>query len=275
MKNDFEKLFKQYKKFSNNRKKLKLTELSKQDIIDIKKEYHVKRLSFAIIVPYRDNLDGSKVRYKQLQKFISYMPSYLKKLGIKYSFKIVIVEQNNKNKFNRGRLLNIGFLLCKNKFDYFIFHDIDLIPNNDLLHCYGFYPYKPVHLAHIWDKYTKGKFSFYFGGVNSFNKTDFETINGYPNNYEGWGGEDDELYDRVSNSNLDVIVPKDGKYKEEEHAQATKDEEFPFKNKLIARLNHNKWKENGLNHVKYKIIKNNNEYFTILNEHAFLISVDF
>ena len=43
-----------------------------------------------------DNLDGSKVRYKQLQKFISYMPTYLKKLGIKYTFKIVIVEQNNK-----------------------------------------------------------------------------------------------------------------------------------------------------------------------------------
>ena len=57
-----------------------------------------KKLSLAIIVPYRDNLDGSKVRHKQLQKFIKVMPTYLKKLGKKYTFKIIIVEQGNKKK---------------------------------------------------------------------------------------------------------------------------------------------------------------------------------
>ena len=276
--NNFNEIFGNYKKFMDNRKKMKTKHLSKKQIMNEKKIYSKNNnLSFAIIVPYRDNLDGSKVRYNQMLKFIKYMPTYLNKLGKKFEYKIIIIEQANHKKFNRGRLLNIGFLLSKHKFNYFIFHDIDLIPNIDLLHYYGCYPSKPIHLASVWDKYTKGSFSFYFGGVNSFNKTDFEAINGYPNDYWGWGGEDDELYNRVVDSKLEVICPKDGKYQEEEHEKPTKDEEFPFKEKLVARLKHKDWKTNGLNEVKYKIIKDKttNEYFTILNKHSYLISVDF
>lgn len=275
---NFDELFERYKDMMDNRKRIKTKTFSKKQIL---KEKHLitknNKLSFAIIIPFRDNLDGSQVRYNQLLKFIDYMPKYLSKLGKKYEFKIIIVEQNNSKKFNRGRLLNIGFLLTKHKFNYFIFHDVDLIPDINLLHYYGCYPSNPIHLASIWDKYTKGSFSFYFGGVNSFNKKDFENINGYPNNYWGWGGEDDELYDRVVDNNLVVICPKDGKYEEEEHDKPTKNEEFPFKDKIIARLEREKWYENGLNYLKYKIIKDNetNDFFTILNEHSYLISVDF
>lgn len=55
----------------------------------------------------------------------------------------------------------------------------------------------------------------YFGGVVAFNKADFEAINGFPNTFWGWGGEDDEMYSRIvevcnltpkhgANRNLDV-----------------------------------------------------------------------
>lgn len=37
----------------------------------------------------------------------------------------------------------------------------------------------------------------YFGGVVSFNREDFEKINGFPNTFWGWGGEDDEMYSRI------------------------------------------------------------------------------
>ena len=34
------------------------------------------------------------------------------------------------------------------------------------------------------------------GGIASWSEGDFDRINGFPNNYWGWGGEDDEMYRR-------------------------------------------------------------------------------
>jgi hypothetical protein len=272
----FDELKTRYGKMKTSQKLLKTQAINKTQIEKLRKK-HLKdfnELSFAIIVPYRDNLDGSKVRHKQLTKFIKYMPTYFKKLGKNYKFKIIIVEQGNKKKFNRGVLLNVGFLLAEHNVDYFIFHDIDLFPDKDMLHYYGCYPFKPIHLAHIWTKYGVG--GKYFGGVNSFNKADFRKINGFPNDYWGWGGEDDELYDRVVNSNLTVINPKNGKYKEMEHDKPMKEEENPFPEKMRLRLQHDKWKENGLNNVKYTIVKNKkDEKVTKLNAHSVLVTINF
>ncbi|MEQ2192794.1 hypothetical protein XENOCAPTIV_017385 [Xenoophorus captivus] len=38
----------------------------------------------------------------------------------------------------------------------------------------------------------------YFGGVSSMSKEQYLKINGFPNNYWGWGGEDDDIYNRPS-----------------------------------------------------------------------------
>ena len=267
-------LRREYIKMKNSRKIVKSNNINKNKINDLSKKYlkDYKELSFAIIVPYRDNLDGSQVRKKQLDKFIDVMPKYFSKLGKKYKFKIIIVEQGNSKKFNRGVLLNVGFLIAEHNVDYFIFHDIDLFPDKDMLKYYACFPFKPIHLAHIWTKYgVDGK---YFGGVNSFNKEDFRKINGYPNDYWGWGGEDDELYDRVVNCNLTVINPKNGTYQEMEHNKPTKEEVNP--NKMRLRLQHKNWKKNGLNNVEYSFLKTkNNKKVNKLNDHSFLVKIDF
>ena len=260
------KLFNEYKLFMNKRK-----------IIERK-----KKIKFVIIVPYRDDI--KHIRKGQLDKFIDIIPDYLKNLESFYEYKIYIIEQNNKtNKFNRGILLNIGFLLLKDDFDYFIFHDIDLIPNNDLLSYYGLYPFNPIHIGDVNSKYSVG--GKYFGGVNSFNKKDFELINGFPNNYWGWGGEDDELYDRVVDNNLDIIVPIKGDYKEMKHNRPTKTE--INEKKIMLRLQHNNWKRNGLNNIfeNNNISNNVNNKFKInykialkkkkLNDNSEIISISF
>ena len=236
-------IFKKYKKFMEKRKKVKLIKVKANKI-----ELCSKECNFAIIVPYRN--DFKNIRAKQLQKFLHYMPQYLEHLGKNYHFKIFVIEQvtevkNGKygERFNRGALLNIGFIEAKKQgFKYFIFHDVDLIPDKKLLNFYGAYPSDPIHIASVNLKY---QFEGYFGGVNSFNIKDFERINGYPNNYWGWGGEDDELYDRVA-------------YTEMKHNKPTKNEKTPCKFEL--RLQHHNWKHNGLNTIKYKVVSkaNNN-----------------
>ena len=45
----------------------------------------------------------------------------------------------------------------------------------------------------------------YLGGIISFNKEMFEEINGFPNIFWGWGGEDDAMRDRCV---LNGIIPR-------------------------------------------------------------------
>lgn len=138
-----------------------------------------------IIVPYRD-------RYEHLNTFKKHITRYLDKQKI--SFELIIVDQDNAKLFNRGMLLNIGFLHAKKLgCDYVIFHDVDMLPVEV---DYSYSPY-PVHLAtsfvHALNENERLIFDEYFGGITLFPMDDFEKIDGYSNKYWGWGYEDDDL----------------------------------------------------------------------------------
>ena len=98
----------------------------------------------------------------------------------------------------RGKLLNIGFDLARSdpscRFDVFIFHDVDLLPSDNLGTHYSRFPTTPLHIARCWDRYSNNP--KYFGGIVSFNSTNMKSINGFPNTFWGWGGEDDEMQKR-------------------------------------------------------------------------------
>lgn len=178
----------------------------------------------AIIVPYRD-IHPEQNRAAHLAKFIPHMHTFLKKQmnqGYLVDYHIYIIEQSNDGrKFNRGKLLNIGFDIAKkNKIraqvvhgtqhshgthdnkspknlpphDVFIFHDVDLLPGDDLALYYTNFPKAPTHIARVWDRYSNNP--KYFGGIVAFSASDMKRINGYPNNFWGWGGEDDEMQKR-------------------------------------------------------------------------------
>nr|VFK19238.1 MAG: N-terminal region of glycosyl transferase group 7 [Candidatus Kentron sp. LPFa] len=172
----------------------------------------------AVIAPYRDN--PFQDRQRQLEIFVHFMTDYLTLLGAYYDFHLIIVEQaKDGRKFNRGKLLNVGFRIAKaHGYDYHIFHDIDLLPDNNLLGYYGFYPDNPLHLAAVWKKYRH--LPLFFGGVCSFAAEQFETLNGYPNDFWGWGGEDEELYHRIVDHDMVISRPTIGAFKELEHVDS-------------------------------------------------------
>ncbi|XP_045169915.2 beta-1,4-galactosyltransferase 1-like isoform X2 [Mercenaria mercenaria] len=140
----------------------------------------------AIIVPYRD-------RENHLRVFLRYIHPFLQQQQLEYG--IFVIEMPLNAAFNRGLLMNVGFNESKMVLNYncFIFHDVDLLPENikNIYKCSG----HPKHMASAIDtrNYTM-LYKNYFGGVNAFSKDQFTRINGFPNVYFGWGREDDDLY---------------------------------------------------------------------------------
>ena len=139
----------------------------------------------AIVVPFRN-------REQHLVKFIPHMEKFLKDEEI--PFEILIIEQGDNKEFNRAKLLNIGYAEFPD-FDYYAFHDVDMLPvDSDYSYING-----PTHLASRAEQFDyKLPYDGYFGGVTLFDKESFVKINGYSNEYWGWGAEDDDVLLRCS-----------------------------------------------------------------------------
>ena len=149
-----------------------------------------------IVVPYRNRPD-------QLEVFKKEIPKFLSSVSIT-DYIIIVVEQIDKKQFNRGKLLNIGFLEAqKHKCDYVIFHDVDMLP----VEADYSYSDKPLQMANTFLKdgeFTRTIQRNYFGGVTLFPSSNFIKINGYSNKYKGWGFEDDDLLLRCRKLNLEL-----------------------------------------------------------------------
>ena len=148
-----------------------------------------------VIIPYRE-------REEHLERFIEHFTNFMSDKKINYQ--IFVTEQYDLKPFNRGRLLNIGYKIAiQNGCDYICFHDVDMLPEEA---DYS-YPTKPAHLASQLSNYNYSvPYDEYFGGVTLFNKYDFEVVNGYSNNYQGWGYEDDDLLNRCYEKKLPMDV---------------------------------------------------------------------
>jgi hypothetical protein len=116
---------------------------------------------------------------------------------------LIIIEQADDKPFNRGKLLNIGALKAKELgCDYIALHDVDMLPIDV---DYSWVD-RPTHLATHFTSDVGEKrelFDTYFGGVTLFPTSHFFEINGYSNNYWGWGYEDDDLLFRCKESFID------------------------------------------------------------------------
>jgi hypothetical protein len=237
-----------------------------KNLLDIKVSKTKKNI--ALISCYRDTGNGERLR--ELKYFVTVM----NKLMAPYcNFHIFVVEQSDDgNLFNIGKLKNIGFKIATNmsdvKFDQFVFTDIDLIPDYDLIEYYTKVSKFPSSLAYRgtrWENMDKEeKKKPFMGAVISYSRELFEKINGYGNNFWGWGGEDDDLLLRLHFiKNITILYPKKGAVIDieeknmkiistEEKLKNVKKEPYRIE-KWWADLTI--WKENGLNNLNYKLLE--------------------
>lgn len=152
-----------------------------------------------IIIPYRD-------REYHLKRILPVLKKKAK------DWNIVVVEQGDDEPFNRGKLLNIGVLEAKD--DYYILHDVDMIAQNE--------PYKvtenPISIVKSASQFKDGRpYERYFGGVTGISRKHFLQINGFYNDFWGWGAEDDLLLDRIDEQGIPWSVG-DGEFQSLAHA---------------------------------------------------------
>ncbi len=127
------------------------------------------------------------------------------KLDKDIDYRVLIVEQEAGLPVNRGALKNAGFLLAEAQSDYCCFHDIDYLPI--------WADYSPVDRPTpiVWygaeerpiapgrtNLVAKHRLDHFFGGAVLVPNSVFRAVNGYSNDYWGWGFEDEDIKARLA-----------------------------------------------------------------------------
>ena len=151
-----------------------------------------------VIVPYRD-------RARHLSGFMPHLRAYFArdKIDRAIPYRVIIVEQDGQQPFNRGALLNAGFALAEPDSEYVCFHDIDYLPmwadystvdRPTPMVWYGA-EFRPIALGRS-EHAVKHDLDSYYSGALLVPTAQFRQVDGYANTYWGWGFEDVDLKQR-------------------------------------------------------------------------------
>lgn len=202
----------------------------------------------AVIFPYRD-------RERNLFLVLNNLIPFL--MAQNLDFQVFIVEQVPWFDFNKCMIINIGFkeALKAGNFDCFAIHDTDFVPKD--YRNYYYCGQQPRHM--VVDRSDRAKrglgYYRYFGGAILVSREQWENINGCSNQYWGWGNEDDDMYMRfiAEGYSIERYPIKIGAYLAFEHETQSKN----MKRKELFGSNTERMHEEGLNTVKYNVLKTN------------------
>uniref|UniRef100_A0A668AYM2 Beta-1,4-galactosyltransferase n=1 Tax=Myripristis murdjan TaxID=586833 RepID=A0A668AYM2_9TELE len=202
----------------------------------------------AIIIPFRH-------REEHLKYWLYYLHPILQRQQLDYG--VYVINQHGEDIFNRAKLLNVGYAEALKEYDYecFVFSDVDLIPMDDrnTYKCFS----QPRHLSVSMDKFGfRLPYNQYFGGVSSMSKEQYLKINGFPNNYWGWGGEDDDIYNRLTSKGMTISRPSGvvGKCRMIRHDRDKQNEPNPQRFDRIAHTRETMHKD-GINSLSYTVME--------------------
>ncbi|KAM4603144.1 beta-1,4-galactosyltransferase 3 isoform 1-T2 [Discoglossus pictus] len=202
----------------------------------------------AIIIPHRN-------RETHLRHLLYYLHPFLQRQQIHYG--IYVVHQAGNTTFNRAKLLNVGVreAMRDEDWDCLFLHDVDLVPENDH-NLYVCDPWSPKHASVAMNKFSYSlPYLQYFGGVSALTPDQYMKINGFPNEYWGWGGEDDDIATRVRLAGMKIIRPplSMGHYKMVKHKLDHGNEENPHRFDLLIRTQR-MWTQDGMNSLTYDLL---------------------
>lgn len=218
-----------------------------------------KRIVF--VIPYRD-------RRVHLRKFMRNLQDIQRDA---WDVKVIVVEQDNRKMFNKGWLMNIGIREAMQRYqpECIVTHDVDMLADTNVDYGWCDRPTQPCSEMDCWNNSVPQN-GYNAGGSILATPDHWTQLNGYSNELEGWGGEDDEFKHRLNNNNLFATIESDqirrppkgfGRCKclhDNDHtkrvADATKTQ---FMLQKLQRLHRGsqEWKRDGLNTLKYNIQK--------------------
>ena len=159
---------------------------------DVDPADHAARL--AIVIPYRD-------REEHLKRMLPHLVTFFERdrFAMPIPYEIHIAEQAPGKPFNRGAIKNAGFALAHANADYVVFHDVDYVPM--------WADYSRVHAPTVLIRWGVAERpptepSATPGCVVALPVDDFVRVNGYSNDYWGWGFEDVDLQQRCLRAGL-------------------------------------------------------------------------
>eukprot|EP00090_Calanus_glacialis_P037310 TRINITY_DN6410_c0_g1_i1.p1 TRINITY_DN6410_c0_g1~~TRINITY_DN6410_c0_g1_i1.p1 ORF type:complete len:477 (-),score=141.37 TRINITY_DN6410_c0_g1_i1:60-1490(-) len=206
------------------------------------------RQKVAFVIPFRD-------RDAHLATWLSHMHPILQRQQLDYQ--VFVVEQADKLPFNRAALMNVGFLEASkiSNFSCFIFHDVDMVPETDraIYKCPGHQAILHMAVAVSRWKYRL-TYPRYCGGITAMSTDNVRRIQGFSNTFYGWGGEDDDLYNRLIAHNLTIerYPGNIARYKMLKHDAV---EENPDLKEMMEKSEGDKLLNEGLDTIKYKLKK--------------------
>ncbi|GAA36645.2 beta-1 4-galactosyltransferase 4 [Clonorchis sinensis] len=204
----------------------------------------------SIIIPLRN-------RWYQIPPLLSTLVPLLRKQKICY--RVFIIEQADGGLFNKGKLFNSGFIEASKLFRFgcVVLQDTDLVPINDLIP-YGCDEETSKHVIHLGvgldDRNYQLRYAKLIGGVLKMTTEQFVSVNGFSNEYWGWGQEDDDMEKRLRQRNIDYvhISPAIARYASMPHEQQERVRRS--EHLRLLKTAHLRMQTDGLNSVKYKLI---------------------
>ncbi|XP_052098736.1 beta-1,4-galactosyltransferase 5-like [Mytilus californianus] len=142
-------------------------------------------------------------------------------------------------------LINTGFIEAMKdmKYDCIVIHDVDILAEDDrILYTCGD---NPAQLSTKIQKYGYSiPFKRNFGGIVIFSTEQFKAINGYPNQFFGWGREDHEVSNRIRRAHYNLSRPfhQYGHCGSVQHQKATKGTD----RLEMLRISESIWEKDGL-----------------------------